>query len=93
VVRAILWLSACYKPPRSVAFVGALPISGAGKVLKRELRYSTGTPAAGTVTVRTNRVELLETHRAFDAPPKTDAGKRTVAVPPHALPILAVHMG
>jgi integrase len=48
---------------------------------------------AGTVTVRTNRVELLETHRAFDAPPKTDAGKRTVAVPPHALPILAVHVG
>jgi acyl-CoA synthetase (AMP-forming)/AMP-acid ligase II len=27
-----------YKLPRSVAFVGALPISGAGKVLKRELR-------------------------------------------------------
>jgi acyl-CoA synthetase (AMP-forming)/AMP-acid ligase II len=27
-----------YKLPRSVAFAGALPISGAGKVLKRELR-------------------------------------------------------
>jgi acyl-CoA synthetase (AMP-forming)/AMP-acid ligase II len=27
-----------YKQPRSVAFVDALPISGAGKVLKRELR-------------------------------------------------------
>jgi len=27
-----------YKLPRSVAFVDALPISGAGKVLKRELR-------------------------------------------------------
>ena len=43
---------------------------------------------AGTVTVRTNRVELLETRQAFDAPPKTDAGKRTVTVPPHVLPIL-----
>lgn len=48
--------------------------------------------AAGTVTVRTNRVELLATREVFDAPPKTDAGKRTVAVPPHVLPILAVHM-
>jgi integrase len=47
---------------------------------------------AGTVTVRTNRVELLATREAFDAPPKTDAGKRTVTVPPHVLPILAAHM-
>jgi integrase len=47
---------------------------------------------AGTVAVRTNRVELLETRRAFDAPPKTDAGKRTVTVPPHVLPILAAHV-
>ena len=47
---------------------------------------------AGTVTVRTTRVELLETRQAFDAPPKTDAGNRTVSVPPHVLPILIVHM-
>jgi integrase len=47
---------------------------------------------AGTVTVRTNRVELLETRQAFDGPPKTDAGKRTIAVPPHVLPILEAHM-
>jgi len=33
---------------------------------------------AGTFTVRTNRLEFLETRQAFDAPPKTDAGKRTV---------------
>lgn len=49
--------------------------------------------AAGTVTVRRNRVELLEGARsAFDADPKTDAGKRTVAIPPHVLPVLAQHM-
>ena len=49
--------------------------------------------AAGTVTVRRNRVELLEGGRdAFDAEPKTDAGKRTVVVPPHILPVLAAHM-
>jgi integrase len=48
--------------------------------------------AAGTVTVRRNRVELLETPEAFDADPKTDAGKRTVTIPPHVLPILAEHM-
>jgi len=48
--------------------------------------------AAGRVTVRRNRVELLATGSAFDAEPKTDAGKRTVAVPPHVLPVLAEHM-
>lgn len=48
---------------------------------------------AGTVTVRHNRVELLESPgAAFDADPKTDAGKRTVAVPPHVLPFLQEHM-
>jgi acyl-CoA synthetase (AMP-forming)/AMP-acid ligase II len=30
-----------YKVPRSVAFVDALPMSGAGKILKRELRAMT----------------------------------------------------
>ena len=49
--------------------------------------------AAGTVTVRRNRVELLENNRAaFDAEPKTDAGKRTVVIPPHVMPVLAEHM-
>lgn len=46
----------------------------------------------GTVTVRKNRVELLETHEEFDADPKTDAGKRTVTVPPHVLPLLTEHV-
>ncbi len=48
--------------------------------------------AAGTVTVRRNRVELLATPQAFDADPKTDAGKRTVTIPPHVLPVLEEHM-
>jgi integrase len=47
---------------------------------------------AGRVSVRKNRVELLESPQAFDADPKTDAGKRTVTVPPHVLPVLAEHM-
>lgn len=47
---------------------------------------------AATVTVRRNRIELLETRAAFDADPKTDAGKRTVTVPPHVLPFLVEHM-
>ena len=47
---------------------------------------------AGTVTIRRNRVELLETPQAFDADPKTDAGRRTVSIPPHVLPFLAEHM-
>jgi integrase len=47
---------------------------------------------AGTVTVWHNRVELLESQVAFDADPKTAAGKRTVVIPPHVLPLLAEHM-
>jgi integrase len=47
---------------------------------------------AGTVTVRRSRVELLAQPQAFDADPKTDAGKRTVVIPPHVRPILAEHM-
>jgi integrase len=48
--------------------------------------------AARCVIVRRNRVELLSTRTSFDAEPKTDAGKRTVALPPHVLPVLAEHM-
>lgn len=48
--------------------------------------------ASGVVTVRRNRVELLATGAAFDTDPKTDAGKRTVTIPPHVLPVLAEHM-
>lgn len=48
--------------------------------------------AAGLVMVRRNRVELLSSRTAFGAEPKTDAGKRTVTVPPHVLPVLAEHM-
>src|SRR5262249_9068944 len=39
-----------------------------------------------------SRVELLATPEAFDADPKTDAGKRTVTIPPHVLPMLAAQM-
>jgi acyl-CoA synthetase (AMP-forming)/AMP-acid ligase II len=39
-----------YKLPRSVAFVDALPISGAGKVLKRELRRQHWDPADRNVS-------------------------------------------
>lgn len=61
-----------------------------GEVLA--LRHADVDLVAGTVTVRRNRVELLETRRAFDADPKTDAGKRTVVVPPHMIPVLAEHV-
>ena len=44
------------------------------------------------MTVRRNRIELLESARAFDGPPKTDAGRRTVTIPPHVLPVLREHM-
>ncbi|MGH8836053.1 MAG: tyrosine-type recombinase/integrase, partial [Actinomycetes bacterium] len=46
----------------------------------------------GTLRIRRNRVELLETPEAFDGDPKTEAGKRTVTIPPHVLPFLEEHM-
>ncbi|NDL60818.1 tyrosine-type recombinase/integrase [Phytoactinopolyspora sp. XMNu-373] len=45
----------------------------------------------GTVWVRTNRVELLESTAAFDKEPKTEAGKREISVPPHVLVFLIEH--
>jgi integrase len=47
---------------------------------------------AGTVTVRRNRIELLENPTRFDGKPKSDAGRRSINVPPHVLPILAQHI-
>lgn len=45
-----------------------------------------------TVTVRRNHIELLESARRFDARPKTDAGYRTVSIPPHVLHVLVEHL-
>jgi integrase len=47
---------------------------------------------ADTVTVRRTRTELLSSKQKFESPPKTDAGYRTVAVPPHILPLLQEHL-
>lgn len=47
---------------------------------------------AGTVSVHRNQVELLSSRSRFDAKPKTDAGYRTVALPPHVLPFLKDHL-
>lgn len=47
---------------------------------------------ACTVTVHRNQVELLEARERFDSRPKTDAGYRTVALPPHVKPVLKQHM-
>jgi integrase len=46
------------------------------------------------MTQRTIRAERMTQPRAaaFDADPKTDAGKRAVTVPPHVLPVRAEHM-
>lgn len=46
---------------------------------------------AGVVWVQKNRVELLESSKAYDKDPKTDAGKRDVNVPPHVLTFLKIH--
>ena len=48
--------------------------------------------AHGTITVRENRIELLESRQAFDGDPKSDAGKRTVVLPKHVIPYLKEHL-
>ncbi|WP_430791710.1 tyrosine-type recombinase/integrase [Actinoplanes sp. G11-F43] len=46
-----------------------------------------------TITVRKNRVEPLHDRgKAHDKDPKTEAGKRTISVPPHVIPILRLHL-
>jgi integrase len=44
------------------------------------------------VSVHRNQVELLSSRSRFDAEPKTDAGYRTVALPPHVIPLLRHHL-
>ena len=46
---------------------------------------------AGAVWVRKNRVELLESPQAYDKDPKSEAGKRKIAVPPHVVVWLREH--
>ncbi len=48
--------------------------------------------AAGTVTVHRTQTELLSTRQRFDARPKSDAGYRTVTLPPHVVPYLEHHL-
>jgi integrase len=45
----------------------------------------------GRVTVRRNYVELLESPKKFEKDPKSEAGKRTVSIPPHIIPLLREH--
>ncbi len=47
---------------------------------------------SGTVTVRATQTEPRTSRRLFDARPKTDAVHRTVALPPHVLPLLSRHL-
>jgi integrase len=47
----------------------------------------------GLVTVSKNWVELLESGVKYEKEPKSEAGKRTVNIPPHVLPVLRVHAG
>src|SRR4029079_795579 len=46
---------------------------------------------AGLVRVSKNWVELLESPEKYEKDPKSEAGKRTVNVPPHVMPLLRQH--
>lgn len=46
-----------------------------------------------TIAIRRNRVEPLHSPGgAYDGEPKTEAGKRTIAIPPHIVPVLRRHL-
>jgi integrase len=45
----------------------------------------------GVVRISKNWVELLEEPTRFDKEPKSSAGKRTVTIPPHVIPVLRQH--
>ena len=47
---------------------------------------------AGTVTVHRTQTEMLSTRQRFDSRPKSDAGYRTVAMPPHVIPFVKEHL-
>jgi integrase len=48
---------------------------------------------AHTITVRKNRVEPLRAPaKAHDKDPKSEAGKRTIAIPPHVVPVVRLHL-
>ncbi|TDE12997.1 hypothetical protein E1269_06260 [Jiangella asiatica] len=47
--------------------------------------------AKGTVSVRENHVELLESPVRYNKEPKTPPGKREVTAPPHVLTFLVQH--
>ena len=46
---------------------------------------------AGVVQVVESQHELVD-RRIVTGPPKTEAGRRTVSIPPHLLPVLAEHL-
>ena len=46
----------------------------------------------GTVRVRKNWVELLEEPTRFEKDPKSAAGRRSVTIPPHVLPLMQDHL-
>ncbi|MFC9664916.1 tyrosine recombinase XerC [Nocardia salmonicida] len=46
---------------------------------------------SATAWVIRNRVEMLESDLAFDKDPKTDAGGRPIAIPPHIIPWVRKH--
>lgn len=57
------------------------------------LRVSDVNLAEHTITVRKNRIEPLHApSSAHDGDPKTEAGKRTVSIPPHVIPVIKLHL-
>jgi integrase len=46
----------------------------------------------GVIRVRSSRLELLESPVRLDKDPKSAAGRRTVAIPPHMVPLLREHL-
>jgi excisionase family DNA binding protein len=70
-----------------------LELIASGTVEPLSVRVSDVDLVEHTITVRRNRIEPLAAPRdAFDGDPKTGAGKRTIAIPPHVVPVIELHL-
>lgn len=88
--QVVCLVEAIPPPYRAAVLLAAWGALRRGEILA--LRRDDIDLASGTVTVHRTQTEMLSTRRRFDSKPKSDAGYRTVAMPPHVLPVLAQHL-
>lgn len=84
---------------RSTAVAGLIPVGTSSGRRQPARRQKSGAPSCASATCgpnpRTPEWRPTDPQRCpdrFDGPPKTDAGYRTVAIPPHVIPLVREHL-